>query len=181
MIPNKSWKDKNIAERIVKLYQTEELIRAFDFDIDLIYEHVLKHLPVEQQERNEVKAQYLDFLEKMKAEGLDSNPGQHLQSTQALVSELDDLHIQLLGNDSDYRAVFAICRLEIRRLSELNPDKNITPVQVCLNAMFGFLLLRLNGKKISEEDERGIKPIGELLSLLSFHYDKKDRENGQLK
>ena len=38
-------KQNNIAEYIIYMYQTEDLIRAFDCDMEQIRAYVLKHIP----------------------------------------------------------------------------------------------------------------------------------------
>ncbi|MDQ3394991.1 MAG: DUF4924 family protein, partial [Bacteroidota bacterium] len=44
-------KQKNISEYIIFLYQTEDLIRVYNFDIGLIENHVIKYFPVSGEEK----------------------------------------------------------------------------------------------------------------------------------
>lgn len=49
-------------------------------------------------------------------------------------------------------------------------------IETCFNALYGILMLRLQGKEISEDTQQAVAQISKFLALLS-HYYKLDFNN----
>jgi hypothetical protein len=45
-------------------------------------------------------------------------------------------------------------------------------IQICLNGVYGLLLCRLLGKKVSDEQLKSAEAFGEVLSLLNLVYQQ---------
>ena len=140
-------KYQNLSEYIIYLYKTEALIRSFNFDVNELDQYMISHLPVDSKEKQKHRAWYQELAEQMKREGIEKEG--HLEIAQKAAQELMDLHMELLGTNEEYRTVFSGVRPHIRKFVELNKGTQTDPVQIALTAVFGFLLLRLNGKKVS--------------------------------
>ena len=167
----KNKKQSNIAEYLIYIYKTEELIRTFNFDIEEISEYVIKHFPLSPEEKEEQRKWYSDFMEEMKSQGIEKSG--HMNEANDIVEELCELHIDLLVKDENYQKLVQNARPYLQKHIALSDHKVSNPIQVCLNAIYGFLLLELNKKKIDEKDKGCLEVFGDMLSFLSHHYNLK--------
>lgn len=164
-------KQENISEYIIYMYQTEFLIRNFEFDIEKIQEHVLKKIPTElldEQDRVALKNWYISIIDKMLNEKLQQEG--HLSEVQAFVLQLSDLSLSLQVENEEYAAVFNAARPYIRASIQTSEGLIKDPIQACLNGVFGFLLSRMNDKQLDEDTQSAVDSFGNVLSLLSYHY-----------
>ena len=161
-------KQQNICEYIIHMYQTEDLLRVYEMDIDKIETHVIHHLPVEAEEKIEFRNWYLSIKEEMEKEDVVYHG--HLSRVQAHVDELTMLHHQLLEQDKNYITVYKEAEPFINHHIQLSEGKIDNPIQVCLNGVYGLLLLRLNGKQVEEDLMKRLDHFGNVLSYLSMKY-----------
>lgn len=161
-------KAENISEYIIYMYQTELLLRNFELDLEKVKLHVIGNIPDGKTDKKELEAWYGEIIGQMKAEKLEKEG--HLRFVQQEVSSLSDLSIQLLTEDSDYQQVFSAARPAIRDSIQASGGLITDPIQACLNGVFGLLLTRMNGRKMSEDQELAVQHFGNVLSYLSFKY-----------
>ena len=64
---------ESISEYIIFMYQTEDLIRAYNFDLGEIYKYVIQHFPVEEDMKTRIKAWYRKIATQMKKESLQTS------------------------------------------------------------------------------------------------------------
>lgn len=166
-------KQENISEYIIFMYQTELLIRNFDFDTEKIKAHVFGNIP-EKKMSEEIRTRelkwYAEVISQMKSEGLEKEG--HLSSIQNEVQKLSDLSMKLLVENEDYRAIFNAARPAIRESIQASEGLVNNPIQACLNGVFGLLLARMNGKEVPDETMERIEHFGNVLSMLSYSYQK---------
>lgn len=163
-------KKENLAEYIIYMYQTEILIRNFDFDLAQIEQHIILNIPEEKlspKERKKLKAWYGITLEQMMKEGIQKKG--HLRSVQKEVQKLSDLSLKLLSEDTEYQAVFNDARAAIRENILAGDGLVSDPIQACLNGVFGLIITRMNGREIPENVQTQLDHFGDVLSYLSFH------------
>ena len=165
---------ESISEYIIFMYQTEDLIRAYNFELEEIYKYVIQHFPVEDDKKTRIKAWYRKIANQMKKEGLEKSG--HLEELNKLAQELSNFNLELLKSDQAYRKIFDQAKLHINRSAAQSNGKLSNPVQICLNGIYGLLLLRLNGKPVDDSIKQGAHAFGDVLSYLSFKYQK--RTNG---
>lgn len=168
MVLAETKKQENIAEYIVHMYQTEELIRSYEFDLNRINNYVISRIPVSIDEKKELLLWYAAIIESMQNEGIETKG--HLSETIALVDQLNQLHVDLLNEDNSYQKVFESASPFIdSQINEAN--HTITdPIQICLNAIYGFLLLKLDGKKVTDNQQNMLDSFGDMLSYLSYKF-----------
>lgn len=166
---------ESISEYIIFMYQTEDLIRAYNFDLEEIYKYVIQHFPVEDEKKTRIKAWYRKVANQMKKESIDSSG--HLEELNQLAKQLSQFNLELLKSDQSYRKIFDQAKLHINRNAALSKGLVTNPIQICLNGIYGLLLLRLNGKPVDASTKQGVQAFGDVLSYLSFKYQK--RNNGQ--
>jgi len=171
MIPANIKKKESIAEYIIFMYQAEDLTKAYDYNLDDILEYVIKHMSSDEAVIKEQLLWYADIIEQMKNEDI-ANSKKRLHSTQIYVDRLTRLHDQLLVTDESYMGNYAKADKDIRLHINLSENTIVNPVQICLNALYGLLLIKLNGKKVSDEQQTMLANFGSVLEYLSEAYKK---------
>ena len=171
MIPAEVKKRENIAEYIVHMYQTEDLITTFNFNLDEIYEYVIRHMSKEESELKSLLLWYADVIDQMRKENLPVQ-GKRLAATQAYVKQLGNLHEQLLDNDEEYSLIYGEAENDIQNQVKLSQGQVKDPIQACLNAVYGKLVINLNGKSLPPEHEKMVGQFGRVLAYLAKQYHR---------
>ena len=171
VIPAETKRQENIAEYIIHMYQTEDLILSYEFDLNHIDQYVIRHMSQDEEVRKQILLWYASVIDKMKSEGI-SDGSVRLSSTQAYVDKLTEIHHTLIKSDSEYQNIFGVAQSDIETHITLSGNTITNPVQICINGLYGMLLLKLNGKKINENDEKKLKKFGAILAFLSEVYKK---------
>jgi len=159
---------ENISEYIIEMYKTEDLIRAYEFDIDKIDKYMISHLPGDAHEKQRIKEWYASLAESMESQNLIKTG--HLSETQKIVSELEELHLELSGNDKEYAIILQSAQDHFDSFATLAGETGFSDIQVCLNAIYGLLLLRLNNRPVHDKQLESIDKFGAILSYLSYKY-----------
>ncbi|MCS5488822.1 DUF4924 family protein [Algoriphagus limi] len=164
-------KSQNIAEYIIYLYQQEDLIRSFQGNLEEIRQYVVSHFPVEEVEKESILEWYQNLRNQMESEGILEKG--HLSETKKLVDELSSLHWQLVKSDKTYFETFQKAKPHIlQAVMDAEGQGLGNEVQICLNGVYGLLLCRLLGKKVSDEQLKSAEAFGEVLSLLNLVYQQ---------
>ena len=156
------------------MYQTEMLIRNFDFDIDKIKIHIFENIPSEKMSDEEKEKNlnwYVGIIDQMKVEGLEKEG--HMNEVQNEVEKLSNLSLKLLGEDEKYQSVFNDARVAIRTNIQASNGLITNPIQACLNGVLGLLIARMNGKQIPDEVMEQLEQFGNVLSYLSAKQNEK--------
>lgn len=170
-------KKNNISEYIIFMYQTEDLVRVYNFDMEQIKEYVISHFPVDEKEKEVLIIWYEDIRDRMIAENIKEKG--HLEKVNSLVGELAEMSKQLLKSDHAYRQIYDQAKIHINKNLDLAQGAIKEPIQICLNAIYGLLLLRMNGKKVDESLMEGLNAFGDVLSYLSFKYKQRKNIHGK--
>lgn len=169
-------KETNIAEYILYMYQIEDLIRSYQFDVDRIMNQIVAPQIQDEQLLIEYRTWYEQLSYDMKLERIQEVG--HLSLLSELIVELIYLHTSLLSvmNDEAYNKQFGIAHehIESFRLHSNLKDKH--PVEVCFHALYMKLLMRLKNQEISAATENSFKEMTKLLALLTKAYH--DMKNG---
>ena len=165
----------NIAEHILMLWQTEDMLRALNLDINSVKKHLFKDQEAieEQPELRRDLNLYAVLIEEMKAEGIEQNG--HLRRTILLMSELESMHKILVDEvqDVSYMTLVDKANETVNEFVEKKSKrKNLLFTEACLNIMYGVLVLRLQGKEISEDTEKAVESMREVLKFLSKKYNE---------
>jgi len=169
-------KSNNIAEYIIYMYQMEDLIRSYQGNPEEIKTFVVEKYPVSEEEKNKISDWYLGLLDQMKAEEILEKG--HLKKLNGLVSELAKIHWDLLKTDPVYFKAYGKAKPYIIQAVLQAEGKSLgNEIQICLNGVYGLLLCRLLGKKVSDEQLKSADAFGDILSTLSYHYKMKDSDS----
>ncbi|MEN8250822.1 MAG: DUF4924 family protein [Bacteroidota bacterium] len=172
-IPAEIKKRENIAEYIIHMYQTEDLILSYDFNLDEINQYIIQHMSKDKQMIKKILLWYAGIIDNMKSEGI-TNSSKRLSTTQAYVDQLTKIHKSLLKEDLSYTSVFKKAEADVNEHIKLSANTVTNPIQICINGLYGMLLLKLNGKKILEADEAKLEKFGAVLAYLSDAFNKVD-------
>ena len=167
---------ENIAEYLLYMWQIEDIIRANKLDLDLITENVINRFGLPEDQRKEMTEWYESLIDMMRREGVEKSG--HLQLNKNVIIQLTDLHYALLKDPRfpEYNAEFYNTLPYIVELRAKAGDSPAGEIETCFNALYGALMLRLQGKEVSAETSAALKQISRFLALLAKDYNL-DRED----
>jgi hypothetical protein len=177
MIIAREKRKENIAEYILYLYQVEDLIRAFNLDMQLIREHLVKSYNADDQTVEEITVWYENLVIMMGKE--DKKEKGHLQFLSNLLQEVNDFHLKLLSTEVDkmYPSVYQAVSGLINELKQRNPDTD-QDVRVVIDGIYGYLMLKIQKREIHGETVEAVKRMSNWLAYLSDLFKK--YEEGKL-
>lgn len=164
---------ENIAEYLLYMWQIEDLLRACQLDNHRIEQLLVNRFATADrspEELKEIREWYYNLAEMMRLEG--KRESGHLQLNQNVMIDMTDLHLRLLkhGQDAIYTSAFYATLPFIVELRSKEGENKSGELESCFNALYGILLLRLQGKQISEETETALKQISKFIALLAQKY-----------
>ena len=177
MITASEKKKENIAEYLLYMWQIEDLIRAFNLDIDQIKANIIdRYTGLSDSMRKEMTEWYESLIDMMRREGVTKSG--HIQLNKNVILALTDLHNRLMQDSrfADYNAEYYKTLPYIVEIRSKAGENKKGEIESCFDALYGTLLLRLQKKEISKDTEAAVKQISAFLSKLSGYY-KKDYNN----
>ena len=172
MLVAKKKEQENIAEYILYLFQIEDIVRSFKFNLDDIIEiFVAPNLP-DSSFTGQYRKWYQDIITEMKSTNL-QNRG-HLDRVMEVIRELAFLHNTLLSiNESNkYRNLCESASCFIPEFRAKSGMKNNHDVEVIIHAMYMKLQLRIRGKEITAETEEAFDAMRIQMAFLVREYHK---------
>ncbi len=172
-------KKSNIAEYILYMWQIEDIIRGYNFDLAKIEENVIQHFDTSLEIKAEMKDWYQDLISQMKSQHIEKSG--HLNFLNEYVAELNDLHQMLITayQDKQYQKIYAETKENMDTLLNKNPGGYSSEIEVCLIGLYGLMTLKLKGTEISEETAKAVQSFGKLVAYLAAKY--KAKVEGQLR
>lgn len=170
MIIAKKLKDENISEYLLYMWQIEDLIRANNLDIEKIEQQIISRFDQPEDVKLEIREWYENLIDMMRREEV-SEKG-HLIINKNVILDLTDLHLRLLKSETqrDYSDIYYKTLPFIVELRAKSSDKDIPEIETCFGALYGYLLMKLQGKEISGETQAAVAQISSFLRLLSQKY-----------
>ena len=165
--------DQNLAEYILYLWQMEDLIRAFHFDMSAIFTHYVKPSFREELEaRKEMNRIQVIAGEMMEEDVRDKG---HIERTMRYMAELETLH-QLMVSKTREAAYLKILEtakphLDIFKVHKAK-NRKMPDTEAALHVMYGILLLRLQKQPISPDTQEAADVIRRMLAFLSAAYNR---------
>ncbi|MBQ2585840.1 MAG: DUF4924 family protein [Bacteroidaceae bacterium] len=166
---------ENIAEYLLYMWQVEDLIRANGLDIDKLQESYLNRFKLEGKEADAQREWYENLIEMMRSEGVQEKG--HLQINKSVITMLNDLHNELLKSPKHpyYSAAYYKALPYIVELRNRSNTRDECEIENCFDAMYGLMMLRLQGKPVSEDTKKAMEDISRFLAMLAEYY-KKDKK-----
>ena len=182
----KQKRKENIAEYLLYMWQVEDIIRSMNCDIRLIDSNIVSQYPAQQQD--EVHEWWdglitMMQLENKKTEGhLQINIEGYwhdtvLQINNNILLMLTEVHLELLKSSKfpEYGAEFYRTLPFIVELRAKSGNKT-GELETCFNALYGTLMLRLQGKEITPGTQAAIKQISHFLAMLAAFFKKNEEK-----
>ena len=142
-------KKNDIAEYILYLWQIEDYLRAF---------------PKQAEANQELQ----DLYNMMHQENI--MEAGHLQLAKNALSELEDLHEDILQQEATYRAAMIRLTPALNLLKAKTNTPTMSDMEACLVLLYQIMLLRLQQREISAETEDIQKQVTQVLQYLSRTY-----------
>lgn len=162
-------KAKNIGEFIIYMYQMEDLLRAYQFNMQEVKQYVISHYPISDEEKEETFQWFSGLTDSMANENI--KDGGHLKSVQQMVDLLAKLHWQLLKTNNTYFNIYQKAKPHIiQMVLETGENSPGNEIQICLNAVYGLLLAKLHGREIPKDMVAATEIFGDVLSYLNYAY-----------
>lgn len=174
-----SKRKENIAEYLLYMWQIEDIIRAYNLDIDKIKTVLIDpQTTIDDNQKQQLAEWYESLIDMMRRE--DVTEKGHLQLNKNILSQLVQLHSALLKDPRfpEYTKKFYEALPYIVELRGKAGEDRKGELETCFNALYGMLMLRLKKREVSKETVDAIDKISSLIALLS-HYFKLD-ETDQL-
>ncbi len=164
--------DSNVSEYIVFMYQTEDLIRACNMDREAVMDVIRAGKDMESAKFEALRIWYDGVIDKMQHQGIEKSG--HLSEVKDLVTELFYLHNTLLNvtADKQYQQIVAAAQPVMMEFRDRSDNPHLNDVELCFQAMYMKVLLRLKGVEISEATEEAMIRFRDLLAYLSAQYKR---------
>jgi hypothetical protein len=172
MIVAKEKRKNNIAEYILYIWHVEELVRACNLEFSVINEKIISGYKADTATMQEIFEWYQDLVHAMINEKITVSG--HLQFINKLINNLNELHTQLLKNPENlnYQKYFETARPSIELFRTKSNNLSGNDIEICLNALYSLLLMKLKKKEISIETMESMTSFSSLLSILSVYFKK---------
>lgn len=175
MIIAQKLREQNIAEFVLYMWQVEDLIRACNFDMNLIAEKIISQYKQSPGVLNEIRHWYEGLVDLMLEEHLEEKG--HIEFIKGTVNDLNYIHLKLLNkvNELKYIQLYNEAKNNIVELRQKSDNQQANDIEVCLNGLYGLLMMRLQSKTFSEETRGAIVTFSNLLNYLSTYYHEVEK------
>jgi hypothetical protein len=165
----------NIIEYVLYIFHIEDVIRVNKFSLEALEKTIIPSYNLPENQLNEVRAWYSDLINQMKKdEVLESG---HITPVKELIFKLNDLHIELLNSldEERYIELYHWSSGFIRELKAKMKHPELTEVEVCLNGLYEYMLLKMKGQNISMETTEAMSVFSQMMRYLSKKYNQRFR------
>lgn len=173
MIIAKELRKKNIIEYLLYMWHIEEIIRAHNFSFFEIDQNVISKYNQPPETLTEIRNWYRKLVNQMIDEDLQE--GGHMKFLDEIMIELNDLHIDLINSiqEEKYADFYRFSQPILRDLRKKSTKENITEMEICLNGLYGVMLLRMQGRPVAPETTEAINVISRMMSYLGTKYHQR--------
>lgn len=162
----------NIAEYVLYMYQIEDVIRAYNFDLERIKNELIVNQVPSESFVNEYVEWYKSLISEMKTQGVEKQG--HLNRVKEVHFELVYLHNTLLTvtKDPKYLGLFERAEEHINAFKTKSNLGEMHPLEICFHALYMKLLLKLQKKEISPVSEEAFDAMRIMLAYVAQGYHK---------
>lgn len=169
----------NIIEYLLYMYQIEDIIRSFQFNLSAINSSIIQKHDQPEGVKQEMNAWYADLIAKMQNQGLERVG--HLKEHKEIIAELQNLHDKLLTTyfDKTYIDLYDNAKDSLKELTVKSVGQKLdNQIDVAIHGVYGLLVLRLKQKEVSNETQNAMTKITSFLAYLATQFHK--MEAGEL-
>ena len=175
MFISEDLKQNNIAEYIIYMWQTEDMIRSLDFDIEKIQETIIDKYDVDDEMKVGIRNWYQSLIQMAEIENIKQSG--HLQVLTNIVSDLNDLHLWLFSEASQvkYKQAYEVAAPNIKLLSNKMKVNATNDIDICLHGLYAIMLLKLKNKEIHKDTLTAIDSFRNLIAILASKYHDREK------
>ena len=175
LIANKK-KKENIAEYILYMFQVEDLVRALNFNLDKLEQHVFGSFTEDNKLKNEIREWYSNIIQMMELEQIKKKG--HLQIVNNIILDLEGIHKNILTNhvETEYIKTYQNAAPNIIMLAEKMKKTKEQELNIMFDGLYAVMLMRLSKKEVSKETQAAIDTFSNLLALLAKKYHERDNK-----
>ncbi len=171
MIIAQQKKKTNIVEYLLYMFQVEDIIRSYKLDEADIKANIVDQFQVEESVSKQILDWYNGLIQQMKEEQVREQG--HLQFVKNQIADLDDLHRYLIQKqNTEYLQYYSWAKSHIAELQAKGNSKNLSEIELCLNGLYGYLLLKLQQREVSKSTQESIENISKMMAKLNQFYFK---------
>ncbi len=169
-------KTNNIAEYVLYMWQIEDLIRSFNFDISELERKVYGIFSEQEDDRAMIKEWYGNLVQMMQLENI-SKQG-HLQITTNVILDLNTLHVELLKNptEQEYRELYYKAAPNLQEFEQKITNKDTNEVEMMFMGLYGLLMMRIAKKDVLPATEIAMKTFSDLVASLAQKYHQREKD-----
>jgi flagellin-specific chaperone FliS len=158
------------------MFQIEDIIRTNHLNLQELEKNIISGYRVTAGQPGQIKEWYRKLIEQMQKD--DVIISGHISSLKETMYKINDLHIELLNKPEEERYIehYQWAKPIIKELKEKMNDPSLTEIEVCLNGLYGFMLLRIQGKEITSETSEAITIFTQMLRYLSKKYHENNAQ-----
>jgi len=167
-------RQQNIIGYVIYMFQVEDVIRAYDLDIERICQEYLPRFHYDDEAIPQVREWYEGLIRMMREEG--AQTAGHVQVVRNTIILLADRHQELLHDPKEafYSAAYYKALPFIVELRGRGAQHEKNEIENCLDAVYGATLLRMQNREISPQTQQALAPITHLLEMLSERWKTRD-------
>jgi len=175
MIISEELKRTNIAEYIIYMWQTEDMLRTLDFNIEKIQEQIIDKYDIENEMKSSIKNWYTGLIQMAELENI--KEAGHLQVFSNIVNDLNDLHLWLLNEASQvqYKQAYEIAIPNLKALSGKMQGKVANEIDISLHGLYAIMLLKLQNKEIHKDTLTAVDSFRQLIAILVSKYHDREK------
>jgi hypothetical protein len=169
---------ENIAEYVLYMYQIEDVVRAYHFDLEAIIENYVRPQLPDDSFLSSYRKWYSDIITQMQYQKLEKVG--HLHDLKDIMVEISYLHNSILNvtNEEKYKAVYERAVPYIEEFKNKSNLKDKNHIEIVFHALYMKLLLRLKKQEISAETEEAFDAMRVMIAYLSRAYHQ--MKNGSM-
>ena len=155
----------DISASLLLMWNLEDVVRVYTPDFDRIDAESIAKFP--EEERDATRDWMENIVKMMQLENVRRHG--HLQINKNVLIRLNDLHRELLKSPKfpEYGAEFYRTLPYIVELRAKAGDNPADEIETCFNALYGTMLLRMQGKEVSEGTNQAVQQITKFINMLS--------------
>ncbi len=165
-------KHSNMAEYLLYMWQVEDIIRAFQFDIEKIDEQFISPMNLSEEQHKQERTWYQDLINMMQQEQVMEKG--HVQIVKNALIDLTETHLALLNSPdgATYRAKLLQLTPSLMLLKGKSEDPTMSDLEMCFVFLYCIMNLRRKKKELSPDTAAIAQQVGQLLAMLANAYQE---------
>ncbi len=174
-------RQENVIEYLLYMFHQEDVIRGCQMNLECLEKRYLA--PQEDlsgDDKKEQLAWYKHVVELMERENIELQG--HLAEVLEVIGELSYVHTLLMDRlqDKRYQQLWERAYPNIVAIEERTEGASRNPIELCLNGVYGLMVLRMQKKEVIPETIRAVKTFTDLLAHLGSRYHAIQRGDIQI-